>query len=224
MFHLVLIGTVQQSFTRGSFSNRDMNELIRTALEESSRVSQSLIGETDTILRASELIASAFKRGQKLLTVGNGGAASDAQHLAAEFVATYKMKRPGLPAICLNSNASTTTAWTNDFSFETLYERQVEAFGKAGDVLIALTSGGGMLTPGPSSNIARAAKKAKEMNLTVIGFSGKSGGALKEISDLCIVVKSQVTARIQEAHMALFHIIIELVDERLFGNGKKASI
>lgn len=198
-----------------------MKEKILHALEESGVVSRSLAEDAEKIARASEIIASAFAAGNKLLTVGNGGAASDAAHLAAEFVATYKMKRRGLPAICLNSNASTTTAWTNDFSFETLYEREVEAFGKAGDVLVALSSGGGSLEPGLSSNIALAAKKAKEMGLGVIGLSGKTGGALKEIADPCIVVKSQVTARIQEAHMMLFHIIIELVDERLFGRATR---
>lgn len=195
-----------------------MKERILKALDESVAIQRSLIGEAETIIHASEVIARAFESGNKVLTVGNGGAASDAQHLAAEFVASFKMgKRPALPALCLNSNSSTTTAWTNDFSFDSLYERQVEAFGKKGDVLMALSSGGGSLTPGQSANIAFAAKKAKEMGLTVIGLTGKQGGALKDIADVCIIVKSQDTARIQEAHLTLFHLIIELVETKMFG-------
>lgn len=195
-----------------------MKQHILQALEEGSRIQHSLQSEADTIIRASDILIKAFKSGRKLLIVGNGGAASDAQHIAAEFVATYKRERPGLPVICLNSNVSTITAWTNDFSFDSLYERQVEAFGKPGDVLIALSSGGGSLEPGRSSNIAFAARKAKELGLTVIGLTGKTGGALKSIADPCIIVSSQVTARIQEAHLTICHIITELVDERMFGN------
>lgn len=195
-----------------------MKERIIKALEESVAVHRSLLDEAENIIRASSIIARAFRAGNKILTVGNGGAASDAQHLAAEFVATFQMgKRPALPALCLNGNASTTTAWTNDFSFDSLYERQVEAFGKKGDVLLALSSGGGSLTPGQSANIAFAAKKAKEMGLIVIGLTGKTGGALKEIADLSLVVKSSSTARIQEAHITLFHLIIGLVEEQMFG-------
>ncbi len=198
-----------------------MKDRIHKALEESVAVHQSLTGEVATIIRTSEVIAHAFQAGNKVLTVGNGGAASDAQHLAAEFVATFQMgKRPALPALCLNGNASTTTAWTNDFSFDSLYERQIEAFGKKGDVLIALSSGGGSLKPGQSSNIAFAAKKAKDMGLIVIGLSGKTGGALKEIADISIVVRSQSTARIQEAHITLFHLIIGAVEEKMFGTLK----
>lgn len=157
--------------------------------------------------------------GNKILTVGNGGAAADAEHFTAELVGVYnnKNKRPGLPAICLNLNTSMITAWVNDFGFESLYERQVEAFGKRGDVLVAISSGGGSLKPGYSSNIALAAKKAKETGLKVIGLTGKTGGALKDIADPCIIVKSQVTARIQEAHMTLLHIITEMVDEKILG-------
>ncbi len=198
-----------------------MTERIIQALDESIGVHGSLKDERAAIVRSRDIIVQAFRSGNKLLLVGNGGAASDVQHMAAEFVATFKMKRPGLPAIALTSNASTLTAWTNDFSFDTVYARQVEAFGKKGDVLIALSSGGGSLSPGLSSNVALAAKKAREMGLVVIGLTGKTGGALKEIADPCVVVKSQVTARIQEAHITLLHIIIELVDEEMFGREAK---
>lgn len=193
-----------------------MKNTIAQALAESAALQISLTGEADKLVRAAEIIIGAFKAGNKILAVGNGGAASDAQHFTAEFVATFKGARPALPAICLNSNVSTITAWTNDFTFDTLYERQVEAFGKKGDVLIALSSGGGSLEPGRSVNIAFAARKAKEMGLHVIGLTGKTGGALKDFADPCFIVKSDVTARIQEAHMTLFHIITELVDDHLF--------
>lgn len=198
--------------------NYNMKKLILNALNDSIVVQNSLLGEVAKIVLSVETIVKAFTAGNKLLVVGNGGAAADAQHFVAEFVATYKMKRPGLPAICLNENISIITAWTNDFGFESLYERQVQALGKPGDVFIAFSTGGGSLEPGLSSNIALAAKKAKKMGLKIIGFSGKSGGALKDIADPCIVIKSQVTARIQEAHMTLAHIITEMVDEIMFGD------
>lgn len=194
-----------------------MRQIIQQALKESVTVQQSLEGHIPEIIRSAEMIVKAFRAGNKLLIVGNGGAASDAQHIAAEFVATYKMERRGLPAICFNGNASTTTAWTNDFSFDTLYARQIEAFGKKGDILLALSSGGGSLVPGRSANIAFAAKRAKEMGIEVIGLTGKTGGALKDLSDPCIIIKSSVTARIQEAHLTICHSIIELIDETMFG-------
>lgn len=192
------------------------------SLEESVNVQKSLNGDINKVIRSVEIIVEALTAGNKLLVVGNGGAAADAEHFTAEFVGVYnnKLKRPGLPAICLNENTSMITAWINDFGFDTLYERQVQAFGKPGDVLLALSTGGGSLKPGYSSNIALAAKRAKEMGLKIIGLSGKTGGALKDIADPCFVVKSQVTARIQEAHMTIAHIIIEMVDERMFGDEK----
>lgn len=197
-----------------------MKERILQSLADHRAVHESLQQECGAIERTADLLVEAFQNGRKLLVVGNGGAASDAAHLAAELVATFTFKRRGLPAVCLSSNASTITAWTNDFSFDTLYERQVEAFGKPGDVFLALSSGGGSLTPGQSANIALAAKKAKEMGLIVIGLTGKTGGALKAIANPCIIVASQVTARIQEAHMTLFHILIDLIDEKMFGKGR----
>lgn len=199
-----------------------MKKLILQALNDSIIIQGSLQGDIKKIIRSVEIIVDALTAGNKILTVGNGGAAADAEHFTAELVGVYnnKNKRPGLPAICLNSNASTITAWTNDFGFDSLYERQVQAFGKPGDVLIALSTGGGSLEPGLSSNIALAAKKAKETGLKVIGLTGKTGGALKDIADPCIIVKSQTTARIQEAHMTLLHIIAEMVDEKLFGHLK----
>jgi D-sedoheptulose 7-phosphate isomerase len=199
-----------------------MKKRILQSLTEHRAVHESLRNECGAILRVSDLLVKAFQNGRKLLVVGNGGAASDAAHLAAELVATFTFKRRGLPAICLSSNVSTITAWTNDFSFDTLYERQVEAFGRPGDVFLALSSGGGSLEPGRSANIALAAKKAKEMGLVVIGFTGKTGGALKKFADPCIIVKSQVTARIQEAHMTLFHVMIDLIDEKMFGKDRES--
>lgn len=194
-----------------------MKERILQTLADHRAVHESLKEECGAIERAADLLVKAFQNGRKLLVVGNGGAASDAAHLAAELVATFTFKRRALPALCLSSNVSTITAWTNDFGFDTLYERQVEAFGKPGDVLLALSSGGGSLTPGQSANIALAAKRAREMGLIVIGLTGKTGGALKTLADPCIIVTSQVTARIQEAHLTLFHVLIDLIDEKMFG-------
>lgn len=202
-----------------------MEKFILNSLSDSVAVQDSLKDEVDNIIRSVEIIVDAFVAGNKLLVVGNGGAAADAEHFVAEFVGTYnnKNKRPGLPAICLNLNAATITAWVNDFGFESLYERQLEALGKPGDVLVAISSGGGSLKPGYSTNIALAAKKAKDMGLKVIGLTGKTGGALKDIADPCIIVKSQTTSRIQEAHMSLLHIITELIEEKMFGDKYKNS-
>lgn len=194
-------------------------EIIK-ALDDSIGIRNSLKGDAEKIVRSSEIIIDAFKSGNKLLIAGNGGNASDAVHLTAEFVGKYKLDRPGLPAICLNLNPSTITAWTNDYGFDTLYERQIQALGIPGDVFIAISTGGGSLTPGLSSNIALAAKKAREMGLKVIGLTGKTGGALKELADPCIIVKSDVTARLQEAHITLAHIIVDLVERKMFGDLK----
>lgn len=210
------------SFAQPSSINRA--EILK-ALDESIDIRNSLKDELDKIIRSSEIIVDAFKSGSKVLIAGNGGNASDAIHFTAEFVGKYnKLDRPGLPAICLNLNPSIITAWTNDYGFDTLYERQIEALGKSGDVFIAISTGGGSLEAGLSSNIAFAAKKAKQMGLKVIGLTGKTGGALKELADPCIIVKSNTTARLQEAHITLAHIIIEMVEEKMFGGKGQPEI
>lgn len=194
------------------------HEKVCAALDAGVQVRSSLREESPRIIAAAEMIATALAAGNKVMAMGNGGSAADALHFTAELEATFTFRRRGFPAICLNANVSTMTAWANDYGFATLFERQVEAYGKPGDVLIAISTGGGTFNEGPSQNVALGAKKAKELGVRVVGFSGKQGGALNELSDICFVVKSNVTARIQEAHITLLHIITELVDDQLFPN------
>jgi len=202
---------------------RIMEALIIDALEQGITARSDLRKDVDKILKAVAIIVSAFRDGKKILAAGNGGSAADAQHFVAEFEARYSLERRGLPALCLNANGSTLTAWANDFTFDAVFARQIEAHGRPGDVFIALSTGGGSLTEAHSRNVALAAKKAKEMGLFVVGLAGRDGGALKEIADVCIIVKSKDTARIQECHMAILHILAELVERAMFVEGATSA-
>ncbi len=154
-----------------------------------------------------DTILACFKRDGKLLLCGNGGSASDAQHLAAEFVVRYYENRPALPAIALTTDTSIITAHTNDFGFETLFSRQVEALGKSGDVLI------GISTSGNSANVVAALEAAKAQGIHTIALTGETGGKLKLVADLCLCVPSDETARVQEAHILIGHYWCEQVDK-----------
>jgi D-sedoheptulose 7-phosphate isomerase len=154
--------------------------------------------------------AEALRRGNKLLFAGNGGSAADAQHLAAELVVRFKRDRPGLPALALTVDSSVLTAIGNDYGFEQLFSRQVQALGQAGDVLIALS------TSGNSANILAAVPVAQAMGVHVVGMTGASGGMLKQVADLCLRMPSDDTPRIQEAHTLLGHILCDLLEQNLF--------
>jgi D-sedoheptulose 7-phosphate isomerase len=156
------------------------------------------------------LIARQFRNGHKLLICGNGGSAADAQHIAAEFVGRFQLHRRGLPAIALGTNVATLTAWANDYEYETIFARQVEAFGQPGDVLWGLS------TSGKSANVVRAFEMAKDMGLVTIGMAGNNGGMLKEMSDYPLFVKH--TPYIQEIHLMTYHRICEQVEAQLFAN------
>ena len=151
----------------------------------------------------------ALRGGGALLFAGNGGSAADAQHIAAEYVVRFQTNRPALRAIALTTDTSLLTAAANDMGFDEVFSRQVEALGRAGDVLVLHS------TSGESPNVVRAAQAAKARGVTVVAFLGKGGGAVRELADLALVVPSDDTARIQEIHLALEHLICELVEERL---------
>ena len=155
---------------------------------------------------------SSFEVGNKLLICGNGGSAADAQHLAAEFVIrlSHDIKRPALPAISLTTDTSQLTAGGNDIGFENVFARQVEAYGRSGDILL------GISTSGNSKNILRAFKLAKEKKLKTIGLLGAGGGESKKICDISIVIPSNDVQHIQEAHITVEHIICEWVERLLF--------
>ncbi|HLD56606.1 MAG TPA: D-sedoheptulose 7-phosphate isomerase [Candidatus Omnitrophota bacterium] len=155
-------------------------------------------------------MAGAFQRGNKILLCGNGGSAADAQHIAAEFIGRFKRERKSLPAIALTTDSSVLTALANDYSYETVFSRQIEGLGARGDVLIAIS------TSGNSKNVIAAAKKAKELGLTVIGFTGRSGGELKKHTDFNFSVHSDKTPHIQEMHTTALHAVSEAVEHILF--------
>jgi len=188
-----------------------MQKNIKLIIEESSKTQKLCEALAPQIEQAANLIADAFKNNNKILIAGNGGSASQATHIAAEFTGRYKIKRKGMPAISLASDLSAITAISNDYGFDSVFERQVEALGNEGDILITLS------TSGNSPNIIKAVEKAKKSGIGVITLLGKDGGKLKNKSDVEIIIPSNNTPRIQEAHLMILHIICELVEKKLFG-------
>lgn len=182
-------------------------ETINSRINETIQVLEDVKNNTDVIKQAAKLIISAFKDGKKLLICGNGGSAADAQHIAAEFVGKfYRIDRPALPAIALNTNTSIITAIGNDFGYDRTFVRQVEALGAEGDVIITIS------TSGNSVNAVEAAKLARQKGIKVISLTGEGGGQLMDISDLAIAVPSKNTPIIQNAHITICHIICEIVE------------
>jgi phosphoheptose isomerase len=165
----------------------------------------------DSILAAANLIAETFRAGGKVLLCGNGGSAADCQHVAAEFVSvlSQQFKRPGLPAIALTTDSSFLTAYANDFGYEGIFERQVQALGKPGDALI------GISTSGNSANVIRAVEAAQASKMRSVVLTGH-GGQLAELAEVAISVPSSDTQHIQEAHLTIEHLICELVERQLF--------
>jgi len=163
------------------------------------------------IEKATKIILSAYKNKKKTIWFGNGGSASDAQHITAELVGRFKKERRALPALCINTNTSSMTAVSNDYSFLKVFERQIEAYGNPGDVAIGIT------TSGKSKNVILALALAKKLGCITIGLCGTEKKHLRGICDLVISVPSSETPRIQEAHILIGHIICSLVEEKLFG-------
>jgi D-sedoheptulose 7-phosphate isomerase len=190
-----------------------MERTIRKQLMESSelklKVSEVL---TERIEETAKTIINSLKNGNKILFCGNGGSAADCQHLAGEFVNRFRINRKPLPGLALTTDSSVLTCIGNDFSFDDIFSKQVEAFGIKGDVLV------GISTSGNSKNVINAINVAKEKELFVVGFTGDSGGKMKELVDILINVPSADTPRIQEAHITIGHIICDLVEQELFKN------
>ncbi|KAF0151605.1 MAG: D-sedoheptulose 7-phosphate isomerase [Ignavibacteria bacterium] len=191
----------------------DKEKIITETLQESADVKLKTINACKgEILVAVRTIVDAFKNGKKLLLCGNGGSAADCQHIAAEFVIrlTAQVNRPSLPAIALTTDTSNLSAGGNDLGWEFTYSRILEGLGNEGDVLFALS------TSGNSQNIIRAVEQAKAKKIFVIGFLGGTGGKLKGCVDLPIIIPSNCTARIQETHITVAHIICDLVEKEMF--------
>lgn len=188
-----------------------IEEIVIKELKESADIKKKIAQDLpEKIVSAIEMIINSYRSGGKVLLIGNGGSASDAQHIAAEFVGRFKLERKALPAIALTTDTSILTALSNDYGYETVFSRQLEALGNEKDVLIAIT------TSGSSKNILKAVDLAHKKNIKVIGLTGGGGGKLKKAADITIVVPSKNTPRIQEAHITIGHIICELVEEALF--------
>ena len=188
-----------------------MQESIIKQLEESANTKIAMARNLpDKIAEAAQKIIIAYQAGCKVLLIGNGGSAADAQHIAAELVGRFKMERKALPAIALTTNTSLLTAVANDYGYDTVFSRQVEALAGKNDVLIVIT------TSGVSPNILKAVEAARAKGAKVIGLTGKTGGKLKDMADLAIVVPSDNTQRIQEGHITIGHIICHLVENGLF--------
>lgn len=168
---------------------------------------------TSLIKKVSEKAVEVYSNGNKILFAGNGGSAADAQHLAGELVSKFYFDRPGLPAIALTTDTSILTAIGNDYGYENLFARQVQANGIKGDMFI------GISTSGNSANIVKAMEECKNKEIITVGLTGKTGGKLADICDYTIKVPTDETPRIQEAHIMIGHIICALIEETIFGGG-----
>ena len=190
-----------------------MIDTIITRLEQSIEVKDNIIGDEVLILNiesAAKAIIKAYQNSKKVLLCGNGGSAADAQHIAAEFSGRFYFDRAPLHAEALHVNTSFLTAVANDYSYNSVFARMIEASGNSGDILMAFS------TSGNSENILKAMETAKNKGLFIIGFTGKSGGKMKNLCDCLLNVPSSDTPRIQEAHITVAHIICELVEKELF--------
>ncbi|HEY6009811.1 MAG TPA: D-sedoheptulose 7-phosphate isomerase [Geobacteraceae bacterium] len=188
-----------------------MHDAITAQLQGHTRVMTAIEGElVGRIAAVVELLVTALREGRKLLIMGNGGSAADAQHFAAEIVGRFRMERRALPAVALTTDTSILTAVGNDYGFDLIFRRQVEALAAAGDVVI------GISTSGNSTNVRNALLAAAERDCRTVGLLGGDGGSIREIVELDLTVPSRETPRIQEGHVTIIHILCDLVEQRLF--------
>ena len=198
----------------------DFEQKITDLIEASIAAKQSLLRNAEllsTVAQVSRTLLRAFKGGNKALLFGNGGSAADAQHIAAEFVGRFAFERPALPALALSVNSSCVTAVGNDYGFDRVFSRQLEALGRTGDVAI------GISTSGSSPNVLSALSTARKMKLRTVALTGHSGGNLRNSVDYCICVPAKETPRIQECHILIGHIISELVEREMFDEKSRIS-
>ena len=193
-----------------------MNQRILKAFQDSIRVKERFVRENaDTIAEVSKLIANAFNEGGKLILFGNGGSATDASHISAEFMGRFKRERPGLPAIALNTDMALITALSNDYDYSEVFSRQLKAIAGEGDVVIAIS------TSGNSPNVLKALDVAKRKKLKTIVFTGAKGEKLASKATYAFLVPSDKTPRIQECHITLGHVLCQTVEEILFEAPRK---
>jgi D-sedoheptulose 7-phosphate isomerase len=187
-----------------------MRDRIKDILLESIQVKEELLRNYVTqIKEIADLMIESLKKGGKVILCGNGGSAADAQHIAAEFIGRFKKDRSALAAISLTTNTSILTSLANDYGYDVVFAKQVEALGQKNDIVV------GISTSGKAKNVALALKQAKKQNLKTVALTGGDGGDIGKLADVSFIVPSQVTARIQEAHITVGHIICELVEQIL---------
>ena len=193
-----------KSSSVNSALSRQIEQRLAESIQTKEKVREKLLG---SIEQATGILIDALEKGRKILLFGNGGSAADSQHIAAELVGKLLVKRRALPAIALTTDTSTLTALANDFGYEAVFARQVEALGQSGDVAVGLS------TSGESPNVLAAVRMARKMGLKTIALTGRDGGALKGLVDLALIVPSDSTQRIQESHITIGHILCELIEE-----------
>lgn len=190
-----------------------MQEFVIKTFDESADVKRRFAKDhAEKIVQVAKIMERAFREGRKVLLFGNGGSATDAAHMAAEFVGRYKRERAPLPAIALATDIAAITCIANDYGFEALFARQVLAHGQKGDIAIAIS------TSGNSPNVLKGIEAAKSLGMTTIAWTGGSGGKLAGLADYAFVVPSTVTARIQESHITLAHVLCELIEDQVLAN------
>ena len=190
---------------------------ISSYFSDSSQLIGSLAIFEKELIQFTELILETKKNKNKILVAGNGGSCADAEHFTGELQCTFKdSHRKPVSAFAITGTTAALTAWGNDFSFHTFFSRQVEAHGNKNDTLVLISTGGGSIE-GASSNLVKAAIKAKELNMKIVSFVGKTGGELKNMSDICFHIENNVTSLIQEAHMSLLHCVCENLEDKLKG-------
>jgi D-sedoheptulose 7-phosphate isomerase len=195
----------------------DLN-YVTAEFEASVAVKQRILGDDKLLRQVTEmghLLIDRYEAGSKLLVAGNGGSAADAQHIAAEFVSRFNFDRPGLPALALTTDTSILTAIGNDYGYDQLFRRQIEANGVAGDVFL------GISTSGNSRNIIEALEAARDKGIITIGLTGESGGSMRDLCDYCLCAPSDNTPRIQEAHILIGHTFCAMVELALFEDPRK---
>jgi D-sedoheptulose 7-phosphate isomerase len=187
-------------------------EIVSRNIQESIAVKQAILADQtllDTVTKVGQELARTLQRGGKILFFGNGGSAADAQHLAAELVGRFEKERRALPALALTANTSTLTAIGNDYSYEAVFARQLEGLGSRGDAAV------GISTSGKSPNVLSALRSARKMGITAVGMTGQCSPDMAELVDYCISVPSKRTARVQEGHILIGHILCEIIDHNL---------
>ena len=193
-----------------------MKNYIKNQVKLSFKTKQAIY-ENEELLnyieKVSRLCVELYKNGKKIILAGNGGSAADAQHIAAEMVGRYGFDRPSLPSLALTTDTSALTAIGNDYGYDKVFSRQLEGMGQEGDLFI------GISTSGNSENIINAFKSAKEKNITTVALTGRDGGEMAKIADIALIVPSESTPRIQESHILIGHIICDIIEKEIFGDG-----